>query len=487
MTRPDAGDPPAVPGRPLWPPRLPKILRDRPDLAICLGLSLLAAGLRLYGLDQGLWFDEIKSLKLFLRAPWLDLLAQPAEPTHQPFYALLAKLSITILGENEWTLRLPAFLFGVATVPLTYLFGKKWVGARAGLIAALFMGVGMWPVWFSQDARSYAPMIFFSLLATHDFLGLAVADWPWRQERRRALRYAVSAGFAIYAHPYSGAVMLAHLLIALSALRDARARAHGLRLAATALGGLAFGGLLYAPLLPALWGFAAHQGQVTVTRGFSPRFVPELFSDWSAGVARPLWSWLIIAPAVLGLVLVAKKNRRIVWTWLFALGFGLVVPVLAHIFLYHRFYSFDLPGFYLFAATGIDWTMRRPGAFKWLGRALLAAALVALAVNLGVYYHEGKQAFRPAAEWARENAVGYRPLTVGLSGEVLDYYLPEVTVLPSGRLLDPRWLAHSVVIVSHPWSVGRENFQVLQEVCGPPVIFPSAGYEENEVRIYKCE
>lgn len=461
-------------------------LRRRPDLFICLGLFLLAAGLRLPGLDQGLWFDEIKSLKLFLRAGWGDLLAQPAEPTHQPFYALLAKFSLLLLGEDEWTIRLPAFLFGSATIPLLYLFGKRRFSPRIGLIAALFMSVAMWPVWFSQDARSYAPMIFFSLLATHDFLNLADSP-PSAFSWRYAARYVASAGFAIYAHPYAGSVVIAHLLTALCRWRRPEKRGREILLFALPFGGLALAGLLYAPLFSELWQFTSTHGRITRTRAFSAAFVPEMFLAWSAGKSRPFLSLPLLAPAFIGLILVAKKDWRIVGIWIFSLIFGLAVPVAANIFIYHRFYTFDLPGYYLFAAAGLDTLLRRRGAAAWAGRALLAAAFLALIVNLGEYYREGKQAFRPAAEWVRKNAAAYRPLTVGLAGEVLDYYLPEVSVLPSGRLLEPAWLKHAVVIVSHPWSVGRENYRILETVCGKPLRLPSAGYEENEVRVYRCE
>ena len=30
------------------------------------------------------------------------------------------------------------------------------------------------------------------------------------------------------------------------------------------------------------------------------------------------------------------------------------------------------------------------------------------------------------------------------------------------------------------------RYQRLNDICGEPVIYPSAGYQENELRLYKC-
>ena len=44
---------------------------------------------------------------------------------HPPLCSLLAALSVGIFGESEGTIRLPAYLLSVATVPLLYLWLQR--------------------------------------------------------------------------------------------------------------------------------------------------------------------------------------------------------------------------------------------------------------------------------------------------------------------------------------------------------------------------
>src|SRR5436190_15152446 len=51
----------------------------------------------------------------------------------------LAMSSMALLGSNEFAARAPAALFGTALVVLTYWFGARTLGRRAGRLAAMVL------------------------------------------------------------------------------------------------------------------------------------------------------------------------------------------------------------------------------------------------------------------------------------------------------------------------------------------------------------
>ena len=83
-------------------------------LAVVLAVAL---GFRLPGhLDSGLWLDELWLLVDTIRQPFEAFYTTFGSDNNHPFYSLLAWLSVHGLGESAWTLRLPALVFGVASI-----------------------------------------------------------------------------------------------------------------------------------------------------------------------------------------------------------------------------------------------------------------------------------------------------------------------------------------------------------------------------------
>ncbi len=135
----------------------------------CVLAALVAAGayLRLADLGAlGIHWDEDLSL-LAVRA----ILEQgvPVLPTGMiyyrggPFLYLMAAAAHT-LGVSELAIRLPAALFGIATIPLVYALGKRLFDVRVGLIAAALVTFSVWDVELARYARMYAAFGFFYLL-----------------------------------------------------------------------------------------------------------------------------------------------------------------------------------------------------------------------------------------------------------------------------------------------------------------------------------
>ena len=104
-------------------------------------------------------------------------------------YSVMAHGSIRLLGEQPWTLRLPAVFFGVVSIPALYFFGRMLTTNREALFACALMAVNYQHVWFSQNARGYTGMLLWTLLSSIFFLRCAHGgnrrDWCCMGLRRR--------------------------------------------------------------------------------------------------------------------------------------------------------------------------------------------------------------------------------------------------------------------------------------------------------------
>jgi uncharacterized membrane protein len=113
----------------------------------------LAAVLACDRSDGGLWWDEIRTLIDSVRAPVAQIVTTFPSNNQHTLYSVLAHASIALFGDEAWSLRLPAALFGVATIPALYFLAREFVGRTEALLGCLLLVVSYHHVWFSQNAR----------------------------------------------------------------------------------------------------------------------------------------------------------------------------------------------------------------------------------------------------------------------------------------------------------------------------------------------
>ncbi len=149
------------------------------------GLVVLGAVLRFATLGaQSYWFDEAQAaheLQLSLGSMLSFMVSVETAP---PLYFVLGWVWVHIFGAGEVALRSLSALAGTALIPLAYLCGREFVSRRAGLLAAAFVAVNPFMVWYSQEAREYmlvaafcgASLLFFAR-AWRDPSGRNIAGW----------------------------------------------------------------------------------------------------------------------------------------------------------------------------------------------------------------------------------------------------------------------------------------------------------------------
>lgn len=74
-------------------------------------------------------------------------------------FQYIETLSTLIGGLNEWALRLPAVLFGLACLPPLFLLARKRVGGTAAVLLISVFSLSLWEVEFARFARMYSAFL----------------------------------------------------------------------------------------------------------------------------------------------------------------------------------------------------------------------------------------------------------------------------------------------------------------------------------------
>lgn len=136
-----------------------------------MGLLLLAAGLRLFGLTSlGLEHDEVANwlIDRSILAGNHGIYFQEAYG-HEAGFHYLQTLTVALIGDNVLALRLPAALLGVLVVAVSYRLVKTLYNYPVALVAAAIVAVTFFPAFYSRLALRAIMLPVFSGLAGYFF------------------------------------------------------------------------------------------------------------------------------------------------------------------------------------------------------------------------------------------------------------------------------------------------------------------------------
>ncbi|MGB8769870.1 MAG: glycosyltransferase family 39 protein [Candidatus Korobacteraceae bacterium] len=202
-------------------------------------VTLAGAGFRLFHLGtKSLWLDEGATVTLARMAwPHFVHVWWYGEASFQGAFFLLMRGWLH-LGQSEVWVRLPAAIFGIASIPLIYLVGRKLMGVGPALASAAILAFSPTHVYYSQEARSYTMTILLVLVSSW-FLVRAVEQ---NHERDWAL-WTVFGALAVYSHYFASLVLVAQACSLFFRKRPApwgRLIIHGLAILAIAAPGLTY-------------------------------------------------------------------------------------------------------------------------------------------------------------------------------------------------------------------------------------------------------
>ena len=168
-------------------------------------VTLVAAILRFHALTtKSFWLDEGISVEI-ARLPWSQFLfVLRHREANMALYYLLLRFWL-MMGSTEGFIRGLSVLFSVATVPLLYALGTRLFGRATGLLAAWLLAINAYHIRYAQEARGYALVVFFSVLAgwllVRNLQEPSAAHWR---------TYAAACALAAYSHFFGALVVIAH-------------------------------------------------------------------------------------------------------------------------------------------------------------------------------------------------------------------------------------------------------------------------------------
>jgi mannosyltransferase len=162
------------------------------------GLTLVALALRLVVIDQSLYGDEILTFDIVTGSGLGDVIEAVHETSvTPPVHYVLAWLAVQVGDPTVW-IRVPSLLLGTATVPLTYALGRRTIGVRPGLVAAAFVALSPFAIFYSVEARAYATLMFLAAVST-----LALVSALTTGRVRWWVVYSIASALVLYTH-YTG-------------------------------------------------------------------------------------------------------------------------------------------------------------------------------------------------------------------------------------------------------------------------------------------
>jgi hypothetical protein len=192
-------------------------LTQKSPWLVLTALSVVALLLRLWHLNSDLWYDELISLLDFIRPPLGQIVTSFSSQNQHMLYSILAHGSVSLFGESAWAIRLPAVGFGVGSLWALFFLGRKVIGQRESLFACALMTVSYHHIWFSQNARGYMGLLFFSTLATWLLLeALSRDSWKFW------IGYVAAVSLGVWSHMTMAFVVAAHGMLYIAMLLTPR-------------------------------------------------------------------------------------------------------------------------------------------------------------------------------------------------------------------------------------------------------------------------
>ncbi len=386
------------------------------------------------------------------------------DAVHPPLDYLIA-LAVEIFAPPDWARKLPAVLWGTATVAVLGVFVGRRAGKTAGLLTALLLAFAPFHVRYSQEFRPYSLgllLLCLSLLCLDRFLEHPTAA------RLSALYVAcLATAYTLYLAALVLGIAAAAMLVEDSFSSDlVRRRAARRFLAWSPL----FVALLFIAYLP-WWPVVSEAG-----RRAPP--VPAEPASWSR-LGRTLsffafahddgdpfrWNTALWVALLLGGLAIAYRIRGLRFLLAWCLAGILAVEILGHLhphwYVTRRFLpaGIALPAL---VALPISRTRSRGGAA--VGVVAVAALLLFDAEGLSGYFREGRADWRPLTRFLRARPKQERIFTENQYSELcVAFYVegPE-WLFRGGRLGRDVWnLDGEIVRLTWSWKPGTTAWLVL--------------------------
>lgn len=194
-----------------------------PRRAVAVGLLAvlaLGAALRFVRLDHAAFWDDEYVTWMFASEPLARLWGpEIAVETNPPLYYTLQHFWLAF-GSSRFAMRALPALLGILAIALSFVLGRRLLGARGGLLAAALVATSPLHIHYSREIRAYALLTAATIGAlaclAHLLPGrLFGAQDSARPQRRRWLWLGYVAGMTVAVYSHNTAVLAPVLAMAL--------------------------------------------------------------------------------------------------------------------------------------------------------------------------------------------------------------------------------------------------------------------------------
>ena len=399
-------------------------------LLLILVVLLISCIVRCWNITQSFWWDEIWSTMTYVKANslWQIVSSLGYYFNNHILYSLLARGSITILGESEFAARLPALIMGLFAVILVFLFGKQFLGERTGVLASILLALSAFHIDHSTEARGYSGLALFSILSSFYFLKGMMAD-----ERRDWIGYVLFTVLGFYSHVFMIAVSVSQFCTFLLFIVNEKVIAgrtgvslKGFRnflLALFSTGTITL--LIYAPILQA---FFTNMGKVRLVSVNRIPFILSLLESFFPGMQNATGSIFYGSMFCAGVYYIFRKN---VFLCLYLLTL-FILPITLYLllnpmFVFERYFIFALPFVLLIVSQGVAGLANKlRGIFAWGFFCICLAAMTYMYIPaLSNVLSQDRQNYREAVRYVESEITEGKDdmvFSIGYAGEHFRYY-----------------------------------------------------------------
>jgi hypothetical protein len=349
-------------------------------------------------------------------------------------YSLLARCSVTLLGESEFAARLPALGMGLLGIVTLFQFGKRFLGETSGMLASVLLALSAFHIDHSTEARGYSGLALFSILSSWYFLEGLKAN-----ELKSWMCYVLFTVLGFYAHVFMIAVSISQLFTAMVFIAGDKLIARGtgiplrnfrhflIFLFAAAIVTLA----IFVPVLPA---FVTNMGKVYLVSVNRIPFLLSLLHSLLPGTHGFLGCIFYGVLFCAGAFYIFRSNTALCVYLLTLLSLPLTLYLLLNpMFVFERYFIFALPFVLLVVSHGV---IGLAGKFTGIYKKGFICFCLALMVyaslpDLGTVLSQDRQNYREAVRYV-EDAIregdGDLVFSIGYAGEHFRYYAADTSI-----------------------------------------------------------
>jgi hypothetical protein len=152
-----------APGQPDTPPGAQTDRDARPEIVV-LAVVALAIGLfTRFVTRSSLWLDEALSVNI-AQLPLGEMTEALKHDGHPPLYYALLHGWIDVFGSGDVAVRGLSGLFGIATLPLVWILGRRKGGTVLAWVAVAVVAVSPFAVRYSNETRMYSLVILLVVI-----------------------------------------------------------------------------------------------------------------------------------------------------------------------------------------------------------------------------------------------------------------------------------------------------------------------------------